>query len=337
MNAHPSDHDTNSTLSEHLAWQALQSTVAVYWPQTVGLIKLTGADRARFLHNQSTNDIQGLRVGQFCETVFVTSTGRTLDLTTALILDQEMILQVSPQRRDFLLGWMDRYLFPMDNVQLHDLSSTYTWISLIGPGAKAQLAQWGLPVPSPSQMALAGPSDAPFYLLPQTGLDLPGYTIIFPVTQQTQFQPWIESAGLEVMGEDLWEHLRVQQGRPAPGMELTEDYNPLEAGLWRAISFTKGCYIGQETIARLNTYQGVKQRLWGIRLERPVAPGTPLMVAEEKVGLITSLSPLDSGLGLAYVRTKAGGQDLRVQAGDSTGLITAVPYLSHEYYRPSSS
>jgi hypothetical protein len=67
-----------------------------------------------------------------------------------------------------------------------------------------------------------------------------------------------------------------------------------------------------------------------------VAAGTPLMVADEKVGLITSLSPLEPALGLAYVRTKAGGLDLRVQAGDSSGRITAVPYLSHEYYRPPS-
>lgn len=335
MNAHLSDRNIN-TLSELPAWKACQSSVAVYWPETLGLIKLTGADRARFLHNQSTNDIQGLGVGQFCETVFVTSTGRTLDLATALILDQAMLLQVSAQRRDFLLGWMDRYLFPMDNVQLHDLSSTHTGCYLVGPDAQAQLGQWGLPVPSALQIATEGPSDTPLYILPQTGLDLPGYTIIFSTSRQAQIQEWLEKAGLQVIGEDLWEHLRIQQGRPAPDTELTEDYNPLEAGLWRAVSFNKGCYIGQETIARLNTYQGVKQRLWGLRLAEPITAGIPLMVAGAKVGLVTSLSPLDPCLGLAYVRTKAGGQDLMVQAGECKGRITAVPYLSHAYYRPPS-
>ena len=72
--------------------------------------------------------------------------------------------------------------------------------------------------------------------------------------------------------------MRIQQGRPKSDRELTEDYNPLEAGLWQTISFEKGCYIGQETIARLNTYKGVKQKLWGIKLDRSVSPQTPIFV-----------------------------------------------------------
>ncbi|XP_031273223.1 putative transferase At1g60990, chloroplastic [Pistacia vera] len=73
-------------------------------------------------------------------------------------------------------------------------------------------------------------------------------------------------------------------GRPTPGKELTNEFNVLEAGLWNSVSLTKGCYKGQETISRLITYDGVKQRLWGIRLSAPVEPGSAIMVDGKKVG-----------------------------------------------------
>ena len=120
-----------------------------------------------------------------------------------------------------------------------------------------------------------------------------------------------------------------------PEQELTEDYNPLEAGLWKAISFEKGCYIGQETIARLNTYKGVKQRLWGIKLSESVEVGTWITLDGEKVGILTSFTDLESPFALGYVRTKAGGEGLQVQVREASGEVVAVPFLSHEYYQPT--
>jgi folate-binding protein YgfZ len=125
------------------------------------------------------------------------------------------------------------------------------------------------------------------------------------------------------------------QGRPIPDQELTEYYNPLEAGLWRTVSFEKGCYIGQETIARLNTYKGVKQRLWGVQLSEVVSPGTVVTIGAEKVGILTSMTDLEMPFGLAYIRTKAGGEGLQVQLGNASGKVVAVPFLSHEYYQPN--
>ena len=126
--------------------------------------------------------------------------------------------------------------------------------------------------------------------------------------------------------------LRILQGRPAPDRELTDDYNPLEVGLWQTISFNKGCYIGQETIARLNTYKGVKQHLWGIRLSAPAVPGTVITVGDEKVGNLTSYTETTAGyFGLGYIRTKAGGAGLVVHVGEVEGEILEVPFVSHNY------
>jgi tRNA-modifying protein YgfZ len=103
-------------------------------------------------------------------------------------------------------------------------------------------------------------------------------------------------------------------------------------GLWDTISFTKGCYIGQETIARLSTYKGVKQYLWGIKLAEIVAVGTAITVAGEKVGVLTSCSETsDEVIGLSYVRSKAGGVGLQVMLGDVAGEIIDLPFVRHEY------
>jgi folate-binding protein YgfZ len=125
--------------------------------------------------------------------------------------------------------------------------------------------------------------------------------------------------------------LRIRQGRPQADAELTEDYNPLEAGLWHTISYNKGCYIGQETIARLNTYQGVKQQLWGIQLSQTIAPGEPILLEAAKVGVCTSCTVTATGaFALGYLKTKAGGEGLTVQVGDQTGTVMDLPFLTRQ-------
>ena len=122
------------------------------------------------------------------------------------------------------------------------------------------------------------------------------------------------------------------QGRPQPESELTDDYNPLEVGLWQTVSFDKGCYIGQETIARLNTYKGVKQNLWGIRLNAAAEAGMVITAGDNKVGKLTSCTQDgDNHFGLGYIRTKAGGVGLKVKVGETEGEVVSIPFVSHEY------
>jgi tRNA-modifying protein YgfZ len=165
-----------------------------------------------------------------------------------------------------------------------------------------------------------------------TELGLPGYQLICDRDVAAQLWQKITALGAIPMGENAWEVLRIQQGRPKPDAELTEDYNPLEVGLWDSIFFDKGCYIGQETIARLNTYKGVKQYLWGIKLAKSVNIGTPLTIDGEKVGVLTSCTEIDAGIfGLGYVRAKAGGVGLKVSLDNVDGEIIALPFVRHEY------
>lgn len=311
------------------------SKVSIYDRSDWGLLQLTGSDRARFLHNQTTNNILQLQPGQSCDTVFVNSTGRTLDLATAYVLPEAIWVLVSPQRRQFLLEWMDRYIFPFDQVELKDISSNYAIFTLMGEQSKSFLTSLGLkniPEPTANTHISLDCWDTEILLTTGSGLALPGYTLIIPQAKSQYCWQQLTQTDLEILTDSQWEKLRILQGRPIPGQELTEDYNPLEAGLWKSISFDKGCYIGQETIARLNTYQGVKQRLWGIKLaDSPVKPGTIITLEGEKVGILTSCT---DNFGLGYIRTKSGGEGLQVQVGDISGEVVSVPFLTHQYYRP---
>ena len=313
------------------ATQAAQGSVAVCDRSHWGRIRVSDGDRIRFLHNQSTNDFERLQPGQGCDTVFVTSTARTIDLATAYVTEDEVLLIVSPNRCQYLIDWLDRYIFFADRVKLQDITSETAAFSLIGSKSDALLEQLGTkaiigqPYATHQLIQLA---DVEVRVAVGSGLATPGYTLIVPADKAADVWSKLVEIGAIPLGDSVWEQLRIQQGRPAPDRELTEDYNPLEAGLWQTLSFNKGCYIGQETIARLNTYKGVKQHLWGIRLSAPAQPGSLITVENEKVGKLTSYTDTENGpFGLGYIRTKAGGAGLQVQVGETTGEVVEVPFL----------
>ncbi|MGL5805754.1 MAG: YgfZ/GcvT domain-containing protein [Xenococcaceae cyanobacterium] len=318
--------------NDRIALQAASEGIALYDRSHWGIIKISGGDRLRYLHNQSTNDFQALKPGQGCETVFVNSTARTIDLTTAYVTEDAVLILVSPHRRQKLMEWLDRFIFPMDKVELTDVSTDYAVFNLIGKQSDRLLQELGMDAIIDRRINNHQAIDS-LRLAVGNGLAIPGYTFIVPVAESASIWSKLTAGGAIPLGDLLWEQLRIQQGRPTPDRELTEDYNPLEAGLWQTISFSKGCYIGQETIARLNTYKGVKQRLWGVKLDAPVEPNTTVTLENDKVGILTSYTDTENGsFGLAYIRTKAGGAGLKVKVGNASGELVAVPYLSHQYF-----
>jgi tRNA-modifying protein YgfZ len=331
------DTESNIVLSfnnETAAFNAVPDGVVLCDRACWGLLEFTGEDRLRYLHNQSTNDFESLQSGRGCDTVFVTPTARTLDLAMAYVTDDAVLVIVSPNRRQQLIQWLNKFIFPFDKVKLNDISAEYVIFSLIGTQSDALLAKL-------APEAIIGQQSGEHTLLTideiavriarGSGLATPGYTLIVPVTGAATLWSKLTSMGAIPTGDRFWSNLSIQQGRPTPDRELTEDYNPLEAGLWNTLSFNKGCYIGQETIARLNTYKGVKQRLWGVKLSQKVEPPTPVIVEDKKVGVLTSYTDTpDGAFGLAYVRTIAGGEGLAVKVGDATGELVSVPFIRHQ-------
>jgi len=320
------------------ALQAAQVGVALCDRSHWGRIEVSGDDRLRFLHNQTTNSFQTLQPGQGCDTVFVTSTARTIDLATAYILDSSVLLLVSPGYGQKLVQWMDRYIFFADKVDVKEITTHTATLSILGANSDAFVHQIGAgaivgqPHGNHQVFEISGIT---VRIAVGSGLTTPGYTLM--VSEAAAIWKALLEVGAVPLGDRLWEQLRITQGRPAPAQELTEDVNPLEAGLWQTISLSKGCYIGQETIARLHTYKGVKQQLWGIcwnqdAAAESVVPGSSIMAGEEKVGTLTSVTPTEQGYrGLAYIRTKAAHPDLKVQVGNAAAELVALPFVSHEY------
>lgn len=300
-----------------------------------GLLEMTGGDRLRFIHNQTTNSFTQRQPGEGCDTVFVTSTARTLDLATVYVTDESLLILTSPGQDQRLMDWMDRYIFPADQVTLTNLTGELVVFSLLGPDSAPLLGQLGaaiednLPHHHHQVVSVDG---IELRVARGSGLSLPGLTLLVPAAAAAQVWQRLTAVGAVPAGETLWQRWRIRQGRPMPGAELTDDHNPLEAGLWQAIAFDKGCYIGQETIARLNTYQGVKQQLWGFKLSDTASPGESIWVGGDKVGKLTSVVDTPDGrLGLGYLRTKAGGLGLTVTIGGAEAVVVDCPFLSRGY------
>jgi hypothetical protein len=298
---------------------------------TWGRILVGGCDRLTFLHNQTSNNFKVLQPGQGCETVVLNSTARTLDLVTAWVGEEAVGLLVSPERREFLMEWFDRYIFFNDQVTLTDVSESTGSLSLMGPNTVELLGQLGLATPPATlhHHCEANFKGQTVQLIQGSGLMGPGVTIWGDRVTLDRLVTQLQEKEVPALSDADWETLRILQGRPRVEAELTEDYNPLEAGLWQFLSLDKGCYIGQETVARLNTYQGVKQYLWGLTFSAPVAIGTPLLHDEKKVGVVTSAVEMaGEAIGLGYVKTAAGVEGTTLIAGEATATLVARPYLT---------
>eukprot|EP00798_Chlamydomonas_sp_ICE-L_P022248 gene22248-29318_t len=295
------------------AIDALSSGVVLVDRSHWGRVRIVGKDRLDFLHNQSTNTFKDRKPGTGCDTVFVTPTARTLDLATVLIGENNAMLLLSPSMKDELLKRFDKYIFPADDVQDEN--------ELTGGGYGAhQLVKF---------------KDTPLILANGSGLDIPGYTLIADESVSGDLFDILSSKGCVLMGEDEWDIARVLSGRPAPGSELTDNYNPLEAGLYHAVS---GCYVGQETISKLHNLNAVKQQLWGFDLPASVPVGSEIMSNGAKVGSVTSCvtTPLGKHFALGYIKCKSKGAQLTlegitVQIGDHDATVTSIPFASRNF------
>jgi len=181
---------------------------------------------------------------------------------------------------------------------------------------------------------------SPVIIAKGSGLHIPGYTLIADQSVAPDLWSLLTEKGAVPAGEEVWESARVLSGRPAPGSELSEDYNVLEAGLYSAASLNKGCYLGQETIAKVHNKDAVKQQLWGVELDAAVEPGTEITQNGERVGKVTSYAASgDLGTGhfaLAYVRCRVKGKQVSVEGmpvevGGVKGVVTPIPFATREF------
>ncbi|EOX98439.1 Glycine cleavage T-protein family isoform 2 [Theobroma cacao] len=302
-----------------------------------GRIRVSGDDRIQFLHNQTTADFECLSEGQGCDTVFVTPTARTIDIAYAWIMKKAVVLVVSPETRGNITEMLNKYVFFADKVEIQDITKQTCLFALAGPKSNQVMANLNLsdlvgqPYGTNRHYSVNG---MPLTVGVGNIISQEGFSLLMSPTTAGSVWKTLLSQGAIPLGFNAWEKLRVIQGRPAPGKELTNEFNVLEAGLWNSISMNKGCYKGQETISRLITYDGVKQRLWGIHLSAPVEPGSPITVNGKKVGKLTSYTTgrkESDHFALGYIKRQAASCGDTVVVGENIlGTVVDVPFLSQQ-------
>jgi folate-binding protein YgfZ len=269
-----------------------------------GRLALTGSEAKTFLHGQVTNDVEGLEPGHGHYAAFLTHKGKMQGDLRILDLGDELLLSTERAALQGLFNMIRRYKLGMD-VELHKRTLETAELSLIGPAARAvagaDAAGLGAEEHASARATLAGRDVV--LVATDAGVD-----VLCAAEDAAAVGAALEAAGAARVSEAAAEVVRVERGRPRWGLELDEGVIPQEAGLnERAVSFTKGCYVGQETVARLH-YRGKPNRhLRGLRLAEPLPTGTPLRLGEREVGRIGSsvASPALGAIALAIVRREA--------------------------------
>lgn len=252
-------------------------------------------------------------------------------------------LVVSPATCQSITDMLNKYIFPADKVEIQDITKQTCLFVLVGPKSNQVMEDLNLgdlvgqPYGTHRHFSASG---MPITVGVGNIISEEGFSLLMSPAAAGSIWKTILSLGALPMGSNAWEKLRVLQGRPAPQRELTNEFNVLEAGLWNSISLNKGCYKGQETVSRLITYDGIKQRLWGIRLSASAEPGSPITVNGKKVGKITSYASgrkESEHFGLGYIKRQAASEGDTVTIGDNiTGTVVEVPFLACQCPPPRS-
>ena len=307
---------------------ALRNGATLQLRPDAGVLVIADADRADFLHRMTTNNINALRPGQSAVTVLTSPTARIVFVFTVVCRADDLLVLPAPGETAAVERYLRGQIFFMDKVKVRNVSADYARLRLMGDEAGATLAAVGLDL----NVAADGAWQARDGLLAvkQVNYDVPGYELILPLAQQPALLDNLTAAGATLLDDDVAYHaLRIELGRPLPGRELTGDYNPLEAGLAWACSDNKGCYTGQEIIARQITYDKVTKTLVGLRSVAALTAGAELTVDGRSVGVVTSAahSPtLDAPIALAIVKRPHNVPGSSLQIGDVTATVVALPF-----------
>lgn len=330
--------DYGDSPAEHAA---LRSAVGVVDLGFRGRLCLTGADRVRLLNGQVTNDVKALATGHGCAAAFCSPKGRLVADVAIFALPDELLLEFEPGLSSALIERLEHHIVAED-VQVVDVAPHYGLLSLQGPRAAEVIARLDLFPTLPEttlQFVTAGSATlGELYLIHRPRAGVPGFDLFVPAdSQEAVFDRAVAAAremGGRAAGFEALDLARFEAGIPRFPVDMDESNLPPEAGMDRgAISYTKGCYTGQETIARIRTYGQVTKALRGLRLPDNDMPlpqkGDKLLRNGREAGYITSArhSPaLSARLALGYVRkeSNAPGTELTLVSSGRESLVRVV-------------
>ena len=293
---------------------------------TAGRLWITGADALDLLNRLTTNKLDELPPGQGRVTVVTSGDARVIDLLALGTLDGGMWCLTSPGHASEVVEWLDTYTFG-EEILVEDRTDAAFQLTLAGPAAAKALADVGSPAGALGldelTVARIAGIEVVVWHLRAGGAD--GYELIGDATGLDAVRMALADAGAVPVSPEAWELFRIVNGMPAADAEFGLFTNPLESGLVGAISEDKGCYTGQEVIARLQTYKKVQRQLMSVALSGPAKPGAKLQADGASAGQLTSVAEGPDGyVGLALVPTKVAAPGLVVDVADVGVQATLV-------------
>ena len=297
----------------------LQTETARFDMSHFGRLVVSGSDAIDLLNRLSTNDLERLEPGHGMSSVLTTNKGRIIDLLHVLHRGDDLLVLTSPGTQQRVAEWIEFYTF-IEDVSVKDVSEETLERLYTGERAAGLLAEAGcMPTTLSDNLSHAqvGDGESQTSVVRSDIGEVPAYRVIAPI------DAILPEFDLNSLGENDFETLRIEQAIAAYPAEMNEDRNPLEANLKPYINFNKGCYIGQEVVARLNTYDRVQCFMCRLELDDGlvVAPGSQVVVEGSSVGEVTTSSP---GIALAFLRKKHYEEGVEVTIESDGESVSAL-------------
>jgi tRNA-modifying protein YgfZ len=293
---------------------------------TLGMLKFTGATRLDLIHRMSTQAVKDLAPGTGAATVLTTDIGRIIDRLILYAASDAVYALTGEDNADNVARYLLRFVFFQDDFHVEDLTADTFIFGVYGAAAQDRLRPLfgdavDLPLHHWQQTSLAGTSAYLHRTDPVAG---GGYFVMGGEAGREAVWDALVAAGIVPAGDDAFDYLRIASGLPRFGREITGDYIPLETGLWDDVSFDKGCYTGQEVIARMESRGRLAKKLVQFRAAAPVSAGTDVEIGGRSAGTITSTATGPDGhVALGYVKTRALDDALQAGADDwAAGGVT---------------
>ena len=310
---------TKSKLSQMIAsadYELLTESAGMADRSDRGKLLLSGSEAVDFLQGQITNDVESLLPGEGCYAVLLTHKGKLRTDMRVLRGPDWVWIDTEAIGGPPLLHTIKTYSLGRD-VRWEDVGGSRAILSLIGPAARERLDA----DPGPAEHASVE-GEHGLYVTTHLGADV--------ICAAEDAEGVREALSVEAVSEEAAECVRIESGRPRLGYDMDAQTIPQEAGInERAVSFTKGCYVGQETVARLH-YRGKPNRhLRGLRLSEPAERGSELRLGERVVGRAgsTCVSPTLGPIALALVRREASpGDTLALGEEGATAELVELPF-----------
>ncbi len=359
-------HDIHSTLGAHLKqvldWEvpahygdtqeehlAVRKNVGIADLSYRGLIRITGPDRTKFLQGLITNDVMGLTEGQGLYAAILNPKGRMLADLRIYAIQEALLVDLDREITDKTVQILNRYKL-ISKAKLEDLTDSLVHLAVYGPSAKPLLEKVLVsPLPQPLEFSstTAQWQGHQVFMIRTMYTGEEGYDLLVPAEGGAALWNKLSEAGssfgIRTVGLQALESLRIEAGLPRYGIDMDENTFPPEAGLEeKAISYTKGCYVGQETIARIKTYGQVHRKLMGLILEAGPSDSLPqrndkILKDDEEAGFVTSAvhSPvLNKNIALGYIRRKVIQADLQVTVvSGEEGVKTMAQVVELPFYK----